>query len=195
MTEELHETKNKLRKEVLQHRNSISESHKRILSEKIHAFLLSDPVWQSAQTVMLYSACRSEVVLDRVIEHALKHKNIVLIPCILDDQKHMIPVRVASLSDISDRGRYGMLQPKRELCEPYKGLIDLVVVPGVVFDHYGARIGYGKGYYDMFLKQYPQRMRIGIAFACQLREKIVQTIHDVAMHKIITEHSVVNVKT
>lgn len=41
--------------------------------------------------------------------------------------------------------------------------IDLVLVPLISFDKEGHRIGYGKGYYDRFLKKVPQAKKIGLA--------------------------------
>lgn len=41
--------------------------------------------------------------------------------------------------------------------------IDLVFVPLISFDKTGHRIGYGKGYYDRFLKRVPHATKIGLA--------------------------------
>lgn len=41
--------------------------------------------------------------------------------------------------------------------------IDLVLVPLISFDRVGHRIGYGKGFYDRFLKKVPQAKKIGLA--------------------------------
>ena len=43
------------------------------------------------------------------------------------------------------------------------GKIDLVLVPLISFDKSGHRIGYGKGFYDRFLKKIPQAQKIGLA--------------------------------
>lgn len=41
--------------------------------------------------------------------------------------------------------------------------IDVVLVPLISFDKEGHRIGYGKGYYDRFLKKVPQAKKVGLA--------------------------------
>lgn len=47
-----------------------------------------------------------------------------------------------------------------------------VLVPGVVFAPDGARLGYGKGYYDRYFSKHPAHVRIGVAFSCQLCEQL-----------------------
>ena len=44
--------------------------------------------------------------------------------------------------------RFGILGPAWTPVEPEK--IDAVLVPGLAFDYQGYRIGYGRGYYDLF---------------------------------------------
>ncbi len=48
--------------------------------------------------------------------------------------------------------------------------IDLILIPLVVFDKYGHRIGYGKGYYDRFLTQVPRALKLGLALGPPLDE-------------------------
>lgn len=44
-------------------------------------------------------------------------------------------------------------------------LIDVVLVPGLCFDRSGHRVGYGKGFYDRFLKKCrPDCVKIGLSF-------------------------------
>lgn len=58
-----------------------------------------------------------------------------------------------------------------ELREPVDGepvdpaIIDLVLVPLICFDKLGNRVGYGKGYYDKFLKTCrPDCVKVGLSF-------------------------------
>ena len=58
--------------------------------------------------------------------------------------------------------------------------IDLVLVPGIVFDKEGHRIGYGFGYYDKFLKKVPKAIKLGLTFDFQVIDKIPREMHDLA---------------
>ena len=43
--------------------------------------------------------------------------------------------------------------------------IDMVLTPGVCFDRVGHRVGYGKGFYDRFLKRCrPDCLKIGLSY-------------------------------
>jgi len=66
--------------------------------------------------------------------------------------------------------------------------IDLILVPGIAFDVNGNRIGFGKGYYDTFLKRISKHATVlGICFQFQVREKVPHTEWDVPVHTVITE--------
>ncbi len=49
--------------------------------------------------------------------------------------------------------------------------VDVVLVPGIVFDQERNRIGYGKGYYDRFLATYRPAASIGVGFKEQYSPK------------------------
>ena len=62
-----------------------------------------------------------------------------------------------TLADLAP-GTMGILEPRAELRDrPERrvaaGELDLILVPGLVFDPQCGRIGYGKGYYDRLLHQ------------------------------------------
>ncbi len=74
-------------------------------------------------------------------------------PVMLKDfhSAEMIAVDVASASTFITNS-YGIPEPK-DGHEISPELIDLVIVPLLCFDQLGNRVGYGKGYYDRFLKK------------------------------------------
>lgn len=69
-------------------------------------------------------------------------------------------------------------QETGELCDTMK--IDMVLIPLLVFDRKGHRAGYGKGFYDRFLKECRHdALKVGLSF-----EPPVDEIDDAAGHDI-----------
>ena len=61
---------------------------------------------------------------------------------------------------------------------------------GAAFDKCGNRIGYGKGYYDTYLKKHPEYRRIGLAFSTQCVKTIPAESHDVPVEFVVTERGI-----
>jgi 5-formyltetrahydrofolate cyclo-ligase len=72
--------------------------------------------------------------------------------------------------------------------------IQLTLVPGLAFDRYGWRIGYGGGYYDRFLRNF-NGLSVGIVFRLLLLDEVPHSTLDVPMNWIITEQECIAVKT
>lgn len=64
--------------------------------------------------------------------------------------------------------------------------IDLVLVPLLACDKQGYRVGYGKGFYDRFLAQCPQALKVG----CSLAELLPEPITDIAPHDIRLDYCI-----
>lgn len=65
---------------------------------------------------------------------------------------------------IFDLNKWGILQPVNGL-PVFAEEIDLIMVPLLAFDEQGNRVGYGKGYYDRFLKECRKDIvKIGFSF-------------------------------
>jgi 5-formyltetrahydrofolate cyclo-ligase len=69
--------------------------------------------------------------------------------------------------------------------------LDIIFVPGVVFDLLGGRIGMGKGYYDAYLPLAVKAKKIALAFDFQVLEKIPQNMRDQKVDMIVTEKRVI----
>ena len=76
--------------------------------------------------------------------------------------------------------------------------VDLVIVPGLVFDEKLARYGRGRGYYDRFLCRLPkQTIVIAVGYDFQVMShkwRLGLKSHDVKMDMIITEKRVIQKK-
>ena len=86
---------------------------------------------------------------------------------------------------------YGFLEPieKRRSISP-----DIIVVPLLAYDKFYNRLGYGKGYYDRFLRKYEKNKKnvltIGLAFSFQKYKKIPASGLDVKLDYILTEKGI-----
>lgn len=67
------------------------------------------------------------------------------------------------------------------------GSLDVIIIPALAFDTKGMRLGYGKGFYDLFLNTQLSALRIGVAFDFQLVDNIPHEPWDVPMHHIFTD--------
>ena len=82
------------------------------------------------------------------------------------------------------KGKFNTYEPnKKNRIDPLD--LDVIIVPLVGFNK-THRMGYGKGYYDKYLKN-TQAIKIGVAFDCQEDKSIQKKPSDVDMDLIITE--------
>lgn len=137
------------------------------------------PLFKQADVVMLYSSLPDEVFTHDFVEKWCAVKKIILPTVVGND---ILPVEVNPQTRFAV-GDFNILEPQSE---PYKGVFDLIVVPGMAFDAVGNRLGRGKGYYDRFLSQYPQVPKIGVCFDFQRVEEVPTEPTDIPMTEVIS---------
>lgn len=152
--------------------------------------------YRKSEVVMCYMDFRNEVMTSGIIENCLELGKKVVIPCPVVMPDGQNGLRIYEIKDLSCdvcAGKYGILEPNREkLAEIEPGTIDIVLVPGVVFDINRFRIGYGAGYYDRFLKTVRSDcFKAGLAFDVQVVDDVPVDSHDMQMDVIITESRII----
>jgi len=183
--------KAELRKEILQKRDSIEPSVKKIKDKAVIARLKGLYEFKSAKTLLLYASFRSEVDTHKLIKESLEAQKRVLLPRVNYSLKKLEIREIESLNDI-EKGHWGIPEPKR--ATPLRDLneADLIIVPGVCFDRKGGRIGYGAGYYDKLLKGLNKSIPvIALAYDEQVVEEIPLEAHDRRVDMIITDREVI----
>jgi len=137
-------------------------------------------VFRDAKVVMLYYPVHNEVDL-RPLLTKYEGQKTFLLPV---THRRSIEVRPYDGEDMMRRGRLGVPEPQTPT---YKGTIDLMLVPGVVFDQHRHRIGRGGGYYDRFLAKHPLAKKIGVCYSFQLkRHTVPHMLHDIKMDRVVT---------
>lgn len=177
--------KRDVRRDALRERDAIPYSGVISAARVVREHVRSWPPFRDAECVCCYVSVRSEVSTAGIILRALESEKRVIVPKVFGTDMRFF--RIKSLTDDLERGTFGTLEP-REGCEEVDSAdADVCLVPGVVFDEFGNRIGYGKGYYDRLLKTLPRAIpTLGLAYDCQVRERIPAAPEDVPVQFIVT---------
>jgi 5-formyltetrahydrofolate cyclo-ligase len=186
-------SKQEIRSKILAKRNSLSEEQIKEKSLLIAEKLFSLPEFSNAKTIMPYSSFGSEVQTENIILKALELGKKVVLPATDFKNHRMRLFQISSLQELSENSR-GIKEPaENNEKEVSSKELDIIVIPGIAFDERGHRIGFGKGFYDIFLKQVSAESEIvALAFEFQLlNENIPEEQHDVRVKKIVTEKRIV----
>ncbi len=178
--------KSDLRREILRERLLLSPRDVQVKSSNIMQTLLGLECIKKAKCVMAYYAYKNEPDLLALAHTLLDMGKQVALPYITDDDD-IIAVEYKG-DTLLKSNVFGIAEPvigsESEQAEP-----DIVLVPGVAFDAYGNRIGYGLGYFDRYLKQ-SDAYKIGICFDLQIVPHVEAQPYDVRMDMVITESQV-----
>ncbi|HPP13474.1 MAG TPA: 5-formyltetrahydrofolate cyclo-ligase, partial [bacterium] len=159
--------KNKLREETLQERQTLEEQTWLEKSRLIQQRLLSEPLFQQAKSLLCYAHMDREVRTDLILTQALQDGKIVCLPYVLWRKRQLVAGRIFSLKEIALDRAVPRPVPLRPV-DPQE--LDLIIVPGVVFDTAGNRIGLGGGFYDSFLKEVSREVKkVALAFRFQVK--------------------------
>jgi len=179
-------TKAELRRHLLARRAMLTPAEIAQYSTVIAAHVCALPSFCVSHTVMVYMALPQEVQTMPIITQARQAQKRVTVPVIRG--QGLVAVALSEPPTQLRRGRFGILEP----CGPQRVIhpqeIGCIAVPGIAFNTRGGRLGFGKGYYDRFLRQLPATTyRCGLAFGIQVVPCVPQAPHDICMHGIVTE--------
>ncbi|MXW44080.1 MAG: 5-formyltetrahydrofolate cyclo-ligase, partial [Candidatus Dadabacteria bacterium] len=181
--------KDRLRRDFLYKRRNLPQSLRREKSALILKALLSEKVFSDASGVALYFPVNGEVDTREIFKKCVDLKKKVFFPKTLGSD--LVFLRTRNIEELTP-GAFAIPEPPADAERVRGDELDLVVVPGVAFDFSGNRIGYGKGFYDRFLKDIPRQMRFGLAYRFQVLETIPSHETDVKTGRIITEDGTID---
>ena len=142
--------------------------------------------YKKAETIFSYLSIESELDTLPIIKQAWQDRKTVAVP-ITKGNRQMYFVSIDSLAEVKT-GRFGIPEPeKKEEIFPKEG--DVFLVPALLFDKLGNRLGYGGGYYDTYFASHRAGVRIGICFKMQISsERLPTEKTDCSMQYILTEY-------
>jgi len=179
-----------LKEEFLKQRNVLKEYIIREASTLIKNSLFSLNEFNDSTNIAFYISKGSEVCTKEMILNAQKINKKIFIPYI--NKTNSMKLSELKNYDNLKEGYFGVLEPLNP--KPYpSNKIELIIIPGIVFDKKGYRLGYGMGYYDKFLKGL-KTTKVGLAFDFQVIESIPGEPHDMKMDYIITNKKIITCK-
>jgi len=182
--------KEEFRKIYSSYREKLSHLERKQKSIQICNKVLTLHEWKNAKIVMLYVTHKSEVDTLPLIQAALKYNKNVLLPRV--EGKEIVPYQIFSFPEDVAPGFANILEPVPKKCKLWEKSFDLVIVPGIVFDLQGGRLGYGKGYYDRFLKNLSfSPLKIGLTFEICLTDSLPLETHDMKVDIVVTEKRII----
>jgi 5-formyltetrahydrofolate cyclo-ligase len=194
----LREEKRALRRAMAEKRDALTQDERDAMTERAVERLLDLPEVRAARTVAGFVSTRSEIATEKLVDELRKRDVDVVLPRV---STGLIPPRLR-FHRVSQRselvfGIFGLLEPGPECPELLAQDIDVFLVPGLVFDKHGARIGYGGGYYDelaAFVRAHPDATTarfIGYAFDFQVVDTCPSGEWDVPLDAIVTDERVI----
>ena len=194
-----------IRKDILQKRDGLSVYKIEIKSREIFEELITRPEYIEASNVLIYASVRSEVKTDEIILDALALGKRVFCPKVTDKKNGIMKfVRIYEPENLKE-GFYGLREPEitdeSEIFDPdlYADESNvrrtdgentgktIVIVPGVVFDEKGNRIGYKGGFYDRFLPKVSYADTVALCYKIQIVDEIIPSEYDIPIKSIIHE--------
>lgn len=192
----IREEKQALRLAMRRRRDALSPETRAAWSEAIRRNVALLPQFAEADCVHVFCSFGSETDTTDIIRTAFTAGKRVIVPVTPD--KHMVDLRHVEIFPYQQYmpGVFGIPIPHfpgREdypYCEPHTFFrdSDCIIVPLLAFDRRGHRLGYGRGFYDRFLRT-TRGYTIGIAFSIQEVERLPVEDHDRPLDCVVTELS------
>jgi 5-formyltetrahydrofolate cyclo-ligase len=182
--------KRTLRQQMLAQRRALSSGQWQANSLLAQQRLLGLDEYLRSECIALYAPLQHEVDTALLGERAFGEGKRVLYPLVCGHE--MVFKQVEGSHELVP-GSFGILEPRTVGSDHSADEADLIVVPGVVFDRSGHRIGFGKGYYDRFLRMPDLKAcLVGFCHDFQVTDDLIRADqHDIRMDIIVTESRII----
>ena len=186
MIKDIRPEKNALRAQSMDWRKQLSRGEKQRMDFKIQNKFLTLWKFREVTTLLVYSSKPLEVDTALIIDRALAMGKTVAAPRCVPNTRDMDFYIIKSRADLVP-GAFGVLEPDPEKCTLLRDYTSSAcIVPALMYDTEGYRLGYGKGYYDRFLSGYNGAC-IGLGYSTLIKDNLPHGKFDRKVDIIVTE--------
>jgi 5-formyltetrahydrofolate cyclo-ligase len=190
--DQIAQRKAELRKEGRARRDALPVDQQSAAAQAIAERGLPVPV-SPGTVVSGYSPLKFEISPLPLMRHCARDGAKLALPVIQGRGSPLI-MRAWAFGETLGSGVWGIREPKAEAPEVFP---DILIVPLLLFDRSGYRLGYGAGYYDMTiarLRAMKPVTAIGIAFAAQEIAEVPKTPRDARLDLVLTEREIIDLR-
>jgi 5-formyltetrahydrofolate cyclo-ligase len=149
------------------------------------------PEWERARSIALYAALPGEVPVDEVRADLDARGVGVAFPRLAEAE---IVLHRVGCDDVLSAGGHGIREPSSSAPRVPPEKIELFVVPGLLFDRSGARLGRGGGHYDRLMaRANPDAHRVGLCYADRVVDRLPMDPWDERMDVVVTDREIFRV--
>ena len=154
-----------------------------IISEKILSSFLASDLFKKSKNVAVYYPFGNELKIQKIFECTDKKFSLPKI-----SENNTMEFYLYKNRDDLILNKYGIFEPNdaAEICQN----IDLIILPALMADKLGYRLGYGGGYYDRYLRNKNIKKVILIPDEL-LTEELPIEKYDVKADAVITQTKVI----
>ena len=185
-------TKPQLRKMMKAKRNALHDAVQEKQNKAIYRQLFQMDAYNQYNELFIYVSFQSEIATDLIIKKAIRDRKKVFVPRVEHQEIEFYEIHSFDHLVV---GSYGIREPiptentrftqSKNSNQPN---LKLMILPGLAFDPYGNRVGYGAGFYDRYLDRFPEGafLNVALAYDFQVIHRIKEEAHDTKIDMIIT---------
>ncbi len=179
--------KKALRRELLELRRAMTASERTSADQKIANLFLSLDEYKNADTLLLYASYGEEIDTFGIARKALADGKSIAYPrCNPDHTMDFCICREGELT----AGFKNIPEPPKNAPLFQKGGRAICIVPGLIFDRRGFRIGYGGGFYDRFLADFTG-ISVGLVRDRFFVDSLPREEFDLPVNIMVTQNEVI----
>ena len=176
--------KKELRREALRYYKKEFKGEREKISESIVSKVLALDEYKKADTVFCYIGRDTEIDTSKIVEKALEDNKVIAVP-LCSTKGIMTARKITNLRDLTT-GSFGIQEPTEDSEIVPKETIDFAVIPTLLADMKGRRVGFGGGYYDRYLRKTPM-FKVILAPKKMIKRRVPFSSYDIKADLVISD--------
>ena len=185
-------TRLQLYNRMLSTRDELSSDFVESASKEIQKkfFILEE--YRLSRRIGLYAPYQNEVRTSLIFEESDRNRKELYFPAARGVADAVKYYRIQDLKELERRENGSMEPTGKQSSLRDINTLDMIVIPGVAYDLAGARIGFGKGFYDTCLNEFCGE-RIALAYDFQIVSKLPHLSGKGRVDWVITEKRMIRI--